>query len=65
MTKSPTGIIPQRFNTPAQKRDVIAFLQSMPSPEHDKKELLFAWARNVGLRLSRADYEALHVLGGV
>jgi hypothetical protein len=59
MTKSPTGIIPQNLNTPQQLPDVIKFLQSMPSPEHDKKELLFGWARNVGLRLSRANYEAL------
>jgi hypothetical protein len=59
MAKSPTGIIPQNLNTPQQLPDVIAFLRSMPCHHDDKRELLFGWARNVGLKLSRANYEAL------
>lgn len=59
MTKSPTGIIPQNLNSPQQLPDVIKFLQSCPMDHSDKRELLFGWARNVGLKLNRANYEAL------
>ena len=59
MTKSPTGIIPQEYNTPAQLPQVIAFLRSCPMALQDKEELLFGWARNVGLQLARRNYLAL------
>lgn len=59
MTKSPTGIIPQELNTPKQLPDVKKFLQSLNIDPQDRQELLFAWARNVGLRLRRTDYESL------
>jgi hypothetical protein len=59
MTKSPTGIIPQEFNTPAQLQDVLKFLRALSIPSQDKQELLFGWTRNVGLRARRADYESL------
>lgn len=61
MTKSPTGIIPQELNTPRDLPAVIAFLKSCPMDYDDKRQLLFGWARNVGLRLSSANYLALHV----
>ena len=60
MTKSPTGIIPAEYNTAKQLPDVIAFLKSCPMPYEDKRELLFGWARNVGLRLNAANYLVLH-----
>jgi hypothetical protein len=59
MTKSPTGIIPQHLNTPAQLPDVKAFLMTLNIPFQDRQELLFSWARNVGLKIRRADYESL------
>lgn len=63
MTRSPTGIIPQEYNTPRHLPDVIAFLQSMPCSAQEKQELLFGWARNVGLRLTNRDYNQLRYKG--
>jgi hypothetical protein len=59
MTQSPTGIIPQEFNTPQQLPDVLKFLHSLNISYLDRQELLFGWARNVGLRVRPADYESL------
>jgi len=60
--KSPTGIIPQEFNHQRNLKDVIKFLQDFPCDPQDKEELLFGWARNVGLKLRTSDYnQVLHV----
>jgi hypothetical protein len=59
MTKSPTGIIPKEFNTPQQLPDVLKFLRSLGIHYQDRQELLFGWARNVGLKIRQADYESL------
>ena len=59
MTKSPTEIIPQEFNTPQQVQDVLRYLRSLDISEEDRKELLFGWARNVGLKLRAPDYQSL------
>jgi hypothetical protein len=59
MTQSPTGIIPQELNTPKQLPDVLKFLRSLNIAEDDREALLFGWARNVGVKLRRSDYEAL------
>jgi hypothetical protein len=57
--KSTTGIIPQELNRAADRAAVLDFLRKLNIDEHDKKELLFSWARNVGLKLRRADYDSL------
>lgn len=59
MTRSPTGIIPAELNTARDLPAVIQFLRSTAIPGEERKELLFAWARNVGLKIRRADYESL------
>jgi len=59
VTKSTTGIIPQELNTPKQLPDVLKFLRSLNIDFEDRQELLFAWSRNVGLKIRRADYESL------
>lgn len=59
MTQSPTGIIPKELNTPAHLQDVLKFLRSLNIPGQDRQEYLFGWARNVGLRVRRSDYESL------
>lgn len=59
MTKSPTGIIPQELNTPQQLPEVLKFLRSLNVHYQDRQELLFGWARNVGLKIRPADYESL------
>ena len=63
MPKSPTGIIPQEYNTQRQLPDVIKFLQGCPCDPQDKEELLFGWARNVGLKLTTADYNRVLFTG--
>lgn len=59
MTRSCTGIIPAELNTARDLPAVLKFLRAMPTPGHERQELLFAWARNVGLKIRRADYESL------
>jgi hypothetical protein len=59
MVRSPTGIIPAHLNTARDLPAVIQFLRAMPCHGQEKQELLFAWARNVGLKIRRADYESL------
>jgi hypothetical protein len=61
MPKSPTGIIPAQYNTGAYVRHVIDHLKALPLPGEDKVELLFGWARNVGVKISgpqRAEVKA-------
>jgi len=59
MTKSPTGIIPQEFNTPQQLPQVLEFLRTLRIDSQDRQELLFGWARNVGVRIRPSDYQSL------
>jgi len=62
MPKSPTGIIPQEYNHQRDLPAVIKYLQEFPCDPLDKEELLFGWARNVGLKLTTDDYnKVLHV----
>jgi hypothetical protein len=59
--KSPTGIIPAEWNTGADIRRVIDHLKELPLCGEDKVELLFGWARNVGVKISgvqRAEVKA-------
>jgi hypothetical protein len=35
----------------------------MPIDPQDKEELLFSWARNVGLKLTTADYNRVRFVG--
>lgn len=59
MTKSPTGIIPQEFNTPKHLPDVLRFLRSLNIDVQDRRELLFGWSRNVGVKIRPSDYDSL------
>lgn len=63
MPKSPTGIIPQEYNHQRDLPAVITFLQGCPCDPQDKEELLFGWARNVGLKLTTADYSRVKFVG--
>lgn len=61
MTDSPTGIIPEELMYPAQRKQVRLWLIQQPWPGHVKRDLLFAWARTVFVRLGQqeiADVEA-------
>lgn len=57
--KSTTGIIPQELNKASDREAVLTFLRSLRIDVEDRKDLLFSWARNVGLKLRRADYDSL------
>lgn len=65
MPVSPTGIIPQEFNTQRDLPRVIEWLQALPAPASDKVELLFGWARNVGLKLKASDYNQVRFKGSL
>lgn len=57
--KSTTGIIPQELNKASDREAVLQFLRSLAIDVEERKELLFSWARNIGLKLRRADYDSL------
>ena len=63
MPRSCTGIIPQEYNHQRDLPAVKTFLQALPIDPQDKEELLFSWARNVGLKLTTADYNAVKFYG--
>ena len=48
---------------PERKADAIRAIQSMPAEATWKRELLLGWARTVGVRLKRADYQAVEMTG--
>jgi len=49
---SPTGILPEELMYPARLEDVIRFLEQLPIRGQKKEELLFGWARTVGVSIS-------------
>lgn len=51
MTDSPTGIIPETMMNPKSRKQVVAWLITQPWPGHIKRDVLFGWARTVGIRL--------------
>jgi hypothetical protein len=59
MTRSPTGIIPQHWNTAKDLPEVLKFLRLLNVSFQDRQELLFGWARNVGVKIRPSDYDTL------
>lgn len=52
MSDSPTGIIPEEYMYRNQRKNVIAWLITQPFPGHIKRDLIFAWARTVFVRMT-------------
>jgi len=48
---SPTGVIPEALMFPQKLAEVEALLIALPVPGDVKEELLFGWARVVGVKL--------------
>jgi hypothetical protein len=65
MTDSPTGIIPEYLMFREKRKDVRAWLISQPFPAHMKRDLLFAWARTVVIRLSASEVSEVENSGHV
>lgn len=63
MTDSPTGIIPEELMYPAKRKDVRAWLIAQPWPAHIKRDLFFAWARTVVVRLSEREVSEVEASG--
>lgn len=63
MTISPTGIIPEELMYPARLGDVMKFLKDWPAPGDTKRQVLFGWARVVGVKLNAGQYHAVYVTG--
>jgi hypothetical protein len=53
---STTGIIPEELMYPAKVGEVMQFLIDAPIPGDTKEELLFGWARTVGVKLNSSQY---------
>lgn len=63
MTDSPTGIIPEDLMYPAKRKDVRLWLIQQPWPANVKRDLLFAWARTVFVRLSAREVNEVEASG--
>jgi len=63
MSKSATDIIPEEFMNPENVAEVIAFLQGIPVNGTEKKDILAAWSRAVGVKLSGSQYASVVASG--
>lgn len=48
---SPTGIIPETLMYRERRKQAIAYIVSLPLPGFLKRDLLFAWARTVRVKV--------------
>jgi len=60
---SPTGIIPEDLMYVERRKDVRQWLIAQPWPGHMKRDLLFAWARTVVVRLSEREVAEVEASG--
>lgn len=60
---SPTGIIPEEYMFREMRRAVRAWLIAQPYPAEVKRDLLFAWARTVGVKISEKEVIAVQQSG--
>lgn len=63
MTDSPTGIIPEELMYKEKRKEVRAWLIQQPLPGHMKRDLLFAWARTVYVRLGHNEVAEVEASG--
>ena len=63
MTDSPTGIIPEDLMFKEMRKEVRAWLIAQPLPSHMKRDLLFAWARTVYVRLGAREVAEVEASG--
>jgi len=63
MTDSPTGIIPEDLMYPEKRKAVRAWLIAQPLPGYMKRDLFFAWARTVYVRLSSKEIALVEASG--
>lgn len=52
MARSPTGIIPEMYMSPAALGLVLDFLVGVPAPGDDKVDVLIGWAKAVGVTVN-------------
>lgn len=60
---SPTGIIPEDLMYPEKRKQVRAWLVAQPLPGFVKRNLLFAWARTVFVKLSAREVDEVQNSG--
>lgn len=63
MSRSPTGIIPEELFHPGNKREVMAFLATLPVEGGAKVDLFVGWARMVGVSVNASQRDAVRVTG--
>lgn len=63
MTDSPTGIIPEELMYKERRKEVRAWLIAQPLPGYTKRNLLFAWARTVYVKLGHKEIAEVEASG--
>lgn len=61
--ESPTGIIPEEFMYPQRLGDVMRRLIELPGASHEKLDVLMGWAKEVGVKLSASQKDAVRESG--
>ena len=63
VSRSPTGIVPEALMNPGSKREVMAFLATLPVEGGVKVDLLVGWARMVGVSVNAAQRDMVRNTG--
>ena len=61
--ESPTLIIPEEYMYPQRLGAVMKLLQSIPGSAEDKLEVFIGWAKEVGVKLSASQKDAIRHSG--
>ena len=61
--ESPTGIIPEELMYPQKLGEVMEFLKAIPGASNEKLDVLRGWAKEVGVKLSASQVNAVRFSG--
>jgi len=61
--ESPTGIIPEELMYPQKLGAVMELLKSLPGASNEKLDVLRGWAKEVGVKLSASQVDAVRESG--
>ena len=61
--ESPTGILPEELMYPQKLAEVMEFLKATPGASNEKLDVLRGWAKEVGVKLSASQVDAVRHSG--
>jgi hypothetical protein len=61
--ESPTGIVPEELMYPQKLGAVMELLKALPGASNEKLDVLRGWAKEVGVKLSASQVDAVRDSG--